>query len=125
MKQGYVIVDPGLAQPRYGLSDEAQARVLAYLMHHLEGIAKLPEGVKFAIIPVQYLGKAYPTIGLYTETTTGREEELTQFSFALEEKIANYIGKIGVSRLLELSSGEQVNWNDTPNSLRTMSSNLA
>lgn len=111
MKQGYVIVDPGLAQPQYGLSDKAQARVLSYLMHHLEGIAKLPEGVKFAIIPVQYLGKAYPAIGLYTETATGREEELTQFSFALEEKIENYIGKIGTGRLSKVSSGEQVNWN--------------
>jgi len=89
VKQGYVIVDPGLAQPQYGLTDEAQARVLSYLMHHLEGIATLPEGVKFAIIPVQYLGKPYPAIGLYTETATGGEE-LTQFSFALEEKIEDY-----------------------------------
>jgi len=125
VKQGYVIVDPGLAQPQYRLTDEAQARVLSYLMHHLEGIAELLEGVKFAIISVQYLGKPYPAIGLYTETATGREEELTQFSFALEEGIEEYIGKIGADSLSKLSSGEQVNWNDTPNSLRTMSSNLA
>jgi len=121
VKQGYVIVDPGLAQPRYGLSDEAQARVLSYLMHHLEGIAKLPKGVKVAIIPVQYLGKAYPAIGLYTETITGREEELTQFSFALEEEIEKYIRKVGADRLSELSSGDQINWNQVLSPLQEAS----
>jgi len=111
VKQGYVIVDPGLAQPQYRLTDEAQARVLSYLMHHLEGIATLPEGVKFAIIPVQYLGKPYPAIGLYTETATSREEELTQFSFALEEEIEDYIEKTGAAHLSKLASGEPSYWN--------------
>jgi len=111
-QRGYQIVDPGLASPQYSLSDDAQVQCLTYLMRRIPDIASVPQGVLFELISVQYLGGPYPAIGLYTKTPIDTDANLCRLSFAIGEGLERLIERTGVERLMELSSGEDVCWND-------------
>ena|ERR1051326_2958415 len=112
MDRGYQLVDPGLALPEANLTDDAQVRCLSYLIKQMDKIAMVPPGILFEIIPVEYLGGPYPCIGMYTEKTEAGDENLTRLSLNIENQISSYVKQIGLERLLELSSGEAITWQE-------------
>ena len=96
--------------PRLG--DDAQVQCLAYLMRCIYEIVAVPDGVLFDLIPIQYTGGPYTGIGLYTEESVDTDENLCRLSLAIEARLEEYVKHIGLPELLELSSAEEIRWQD-------------
>jgi len=85
---------------------------MSYLMRQIGDIMPVPKGVLFELTPAQYLGGPYPVIGLYTETFVDTDANLCRLSFVISERLEQFIKHMGLERLLELSSKEDVRWDD-------------
>jgi hypothetical protein len=110
--RGYQIVDPGLALPEVGLSEDAQVRCLAYLAGVLDDLVPLPARIHVDVIPIEYLAGPYPGLGLYTEDSEIDNDALLRLARAAEERLAEFVQQTGVARLEELTRGESLTWSE-------------
>ena len=111
-ERGYQVVDPGLASAELGLDPDTQVRILSTLIRRARESHPIPHEIQAEVIPVQYLGRPYPGIGLYTEPGVATDDELADLALWLAAHLETFVREQGVERILDLSSAEPLRWQD-------------
>ena len=116
MLREYTLIEPEII-PRIGISEDDRVRILSCLIRHLSkiGSAVLPVGVKAEVIPVRFhhVGRPYPCIALYEDSDSDiKRNLLSDDPYRIEGHLEAFISKMGMKRLLELSTEETVSWKD-------------
>lgn len=84
-------------------------------MRIIPALEAIPPEVGLELIPVQYLGGPYPGIGLYSTACVETDEELWELANRITEKLNSQAELLGMASLVELSSAEDIRWQDVLN----------
>lgn len=109
-ERGYQIIAPHLGLS--SLTPDTQVRCLSYLIVHMDEIIDIPPGLALRIIPVTYMGGPYPSIGIYSEYDTDLTTQISDIVTSYERLVENYVHKISLERLMELSADETITWRE-------------
>jgi hypothetical protein len=118
MRRGPYLVDPGLSwivyQQGLQVSDDDEARCLAYLIKMMDEIVNVPQDLTFEVFSMfGKTGGRYPAIAMFTENSTYSEEYLFDLAaITLSDRLMEAIEEIGVGELLEKSVAESLSWDE-------------
>ncbi|BDI30784.1 hypothetical protein CCAX7_28350 [Capsulimonas corticalis] len=108
--RGHQLVEPNFVSS--GLDFDTITRLLSYLSKEIYHIAAIPSGVLFEVIPAQFTGGPYPSIGLFTERFVDMDANLCHLSDKLMDDLNGYVNRIGINELIFASMDEQITWED-------------
>ncbi|RYZ81878.1 MAG: hypothetical protein EOP04_23150 [Proteobacteria bacterium] len=99
---------PAIVSPSVISDTDTTVRCLSYLCGKIDEIISLPVGITAKVVPIQYVESVYPAIGLFAV----KESDWASCpdSQILEQKIDNYVHKIGLEPLIELAKDETLTW---------------
>jgi hypothetical protein len=112
MVSGYYLVEPELGSNASQLDNDTKVRVLNQLIAAIHSICVVPEDAAFRVVAAQYLGQAYPAIGMYPRLEGADRDgvEWSGIARKITEALTRYTDESGLAALVEQSRHETLTW---------------